>query len=75
MVDVAVKTLQGLQARPAEDDFDFEEKEEFKIQMAIFSDPLISHPNIVKVYGLVKGGKIITKLMNWLMCNYKIHYS
>lgn len=45
IVDVAVKTLQT-----------YEDLENFEREMAMSADPLMNHPNIVKVYGLVKGG-------------------
>ncbi len=51
MVDVAVKTLQAYE--------DSKDMANFENEMAISADPLINHPNIVKVYGLVEGGKTL----------------
>ena len=50
MVDVAVKT------NPYEDP---DETEDFEREMAISADPEMNHPNIVKVYGLIKEGEVL----------------
>lgn len=50
IVEVAVKSLQACDTP--------DDKKNFEKEMAISADPKIDHPNIVKVYGLVEGGKI-----------------
>ncbi len=64
MVDVAVKTLQAYD--------DSKDMDNFENEMAISADPLIHHPNIVKVYGLVEGGKTLIYICSLLFINYTV---
>ena len=58
LVEVAVKTLKKCD--------DKKERKNFEREMAISADPKMKHPNIVQVYGLVKGGE------QWLVKNLSI---
>ena len=49
MIDVAVKSLKRCE--------DEKESKNFEMEMAASADPSMKHPNIVRVYGIVKIGK------------------